>query len=85
MGRELVVIGKPPYYEIFSFWTHELLLMDDGSVRAAKKCNESLPILMLGQDTIIHYSMKTETEYGKRISSYWETSIILWNILILGS
>jgi hypothetical protein len=30
MGREEVVaIGKPPYYGIFSFWTHELFLMDD--------------------------------------------------------
>jgi hypothetical protein len=29
MGREEVAIGKPPYYGIFSFWTHELFLMDD--------------------------------------------------------
>jgi hypothetical protein len=44
-------IGKPPYYEIFSFWNHELLLMDDWSVWAVKKCNAFLPILILGQDT----------------------------------
>jgi hypothetical protein len=29
MGRELVAIGKPPYYGICSFWTHKLLFMDD--------------------------------------------------------
>jgi hypothetical protein len=32
---------------------------------------------MVGQDTIIHYSLRTETEYGKRISNYWKTYIIL--------
>jgi hypothetical protein len=29
MGREEVAIGKPPYYGIFSFWTHELYFEND--------------------------------------------------------
>jgi hypothetical protein len=32
---------------------------EDGSVPAAKKCNEALAILILGKDTIIHYSLRT--------------------------
>jgi hypothetical protein len=77
-----VANGKVPYYEIFSFWGHNLLLINDCSVQAAKKCNNSLPIVILGQDSIIYYYLRTKTVHGMGIRSYWDTSIKI-KILLL--
>jgi hypothetical protein len=47
------------YYDIFSFWDHKLLLINDRSVQAAKKCDDCLKTV---------YGRM-------RITSYWDTSI----------
>jgi hypothetical protein len=70
---------------MFSFWDHKLLLINDRSVRTAKKFISSLPVVIVGLDIIFsYYYLRTITGFGMRIRSFWETCIIL-SILILGS